>query len=255
LLHATAIAAQCIHGDPCPEVRALESSDCTAYHIFAARGSDSKYPGHLGHLMKLICDNIDDSCSYEDIIYPANSSQAGPNMWCKSAAIGVENGQAQMTEYSKRCPFPESKLILLGYSQGASVSLDILGGGGANVPWPVNPCEQQNNPALDRSTAPGANIVAAAVFGAVVRSGGQPYSVKGGAKYNGTSPRTDEHLLGLDQFANDGIIRDYCNNGDFVCARDSTPEDLNQHLNYFDLYTEEAAEWVVNTAQNTTGRS
>jgi hypothetical protein len=128
---ATTLAqnATCNPG-PCvgPEVIALESSDCQDYHVFLARGSDSGYPGHLGPLTKLICDGLGDSCGYENIIYPAKSQYRGPGAWCESAHAGAENGQAQLASYAERCP--DSKLILAGYSQGGSVSLDILGGGG-----------------------------------------------------------------------------------------------------------------------------
>lgn len=135
-----------------PEVVALESSDCDEYHIFLARGSDSAYPGHQGNLVKLICDGLGDDCGYENIIYPANSSFAGEGMWCKSAGIGATNGQAQLRAYAEKCP--ESKLIVSGFSQGASVMLDILGGGGG----PGFHCwDQPFNGPLSRSEVPGSN--------------------------------------------------------------------------------------------------
>lgn len=90
-------------------------------------------------------------------------------------------------------------------------------------------------------------VVAAAVFGPARRSAGQPYDVKGGEDFNGTMPRSEEQLAGLKQYAS--ILRDYCNNGDYVCAKGSQPEALENHLNYFDLYNEEAAEWIVGTAK------
>ena len=133
-LQATAVLAwnsTCKPGvGPCvgPEVVALETDECQKYHIFIARGSDSGYPGHQGPLVKLICDGLGGDCGYENIIYPANSSFAGDEAWCKSAHLGAVNGQRQMKEYAERCP--DSKLMVTGFSQGASVALDILGGGG-----------------------------------------------------------------------------------------------------------------------------
>lgn len=73
-------------------------------------------------------------------------------MWCKSAHIGATNGQKQMREYAERCP--DAKLILLGFSQGGSVALDILGGGG-DEPSEVMGCMQEGNPSLNRDESPG----------------------------------------------------------------------------------------------------
>jgi len=56
-----------------------------------------------------------------------------------------------MEDYAERCP--DAKLIVLGFSQGASVGLDILGGGGGDV----FECVQEDTPAMDRQTVPGKN--------------------------------------------------------------------------------------------------
>jgi hypothetical protein len=155
-LQAASVLAQnstCEPG-PCvgPEVVAWESSECQQYHIFIARGSDSSYPGHQGPLVNLICQELDD-CGYENIVYPANSSSTGPGNWCPSAHKGAVNGQQQLTDYAQRCP--NSKLILTGFSQGASVVLDILGGGGGG---PGFDCEwQEPNGPLDVTQLPGSN--------------------------------------------------------------------------------------------------
>lgn len=153
---AISILAEDVRCEPGPcvpsEVVALESSECQQYHIFIARGSDSSYPGHQGPLVKLICDQLED-CGYEDISYPANSSSTGPGNWCPSAHKGAINGQEQLNNYAQRCPY--SKLILTGFSQGASVVLDIIGGGGGG---PGFDCEwQEPNYPLSRSELPGWN--------------------------------------------------------------------------------------------------
>lgn len=134
------------------EILQFKSQDCRPFHVFVTRGSDEPYPGRLGNLTKEICSAIGtEDCGYEDVEYPAKSTAWGVDEWCKSAAKGASSGQAQMKAYSKKCP--NSKLILLGFSQGASVAQDILGGGGGQV----FECEQNANPALDASTAPGSN--------------------------------------------------------------------------------------------------
>lgn len=131
------------------EILAYQSSECSAYHVFVTRGSDEPYPGRLGNLTSEICKGVGEDCTFENIEYPAKSTAWGKEEWCKSAAKGAANGQAQVKAYAEKCS--DSKLILLGYSQGASVTQDILGGGGGAV----FECTQDSNPALDRSSSPG----------------------------------------------------------------------------------------------------
>jgi hypothetical protein len=135
------------------EIAKFQSDDCTPFHVFITRGSDEPYPGRLGNLTSQICDDIGGTkkCSYENIEYPAKSTAWGDEEWCKSAGKGAKAGQEQFKAYNEKCP--DSKLILLGYSQGASVAQDILGGGGG----PVFKCEQDENPAMDPTTGPGKN--------------------------------------------------------------------------------------------------
>lgn len=134
------------------EILKFQSDSCSSYHIFLARGSDEPYPGRLGNITREICKSIgSNDCTFENIKYPAKSTAWGKDEWCKSAGKGAAAGQSQMKSYSQKCP--NSKLILLGFSQGAAVAQDILGGGGGKV----FECEQQSNPALDPTTAPGSN--------------------------------------------------------------------------------------------------
>lgn len=126
------------------EILAYESSECTTFHIFVTRGSDEPYPGRLGNITKEICAGIgSEQCGFENVQFPAKSTAWGADVWCKSAAAGASNGQKQMKAYSKKCP--DSKLMMLGFSQGAAVTQDILGGGGGDV----FACTQDTNPALD----------------------------------------------------------------------------------------------------------
>ena len=103
--------------------------DCNDICIFNVRGSDEKYPGRGGSLLGSVCALVelnDLYCDYEDVVYPANISYSG--IFCELANTGAYAGAAQMTEYLQRCL--DSRLVLIGYSQGANVVGDILGGGG-----------------------------------------------------------------------------------------------------------------------------
>jgi len=55
-----------------------------------------------------------------------------------------------MAAYAALCP--HSKLIMAGYSQGAQIMTDILGGGGG---YSFNGCYQPETPPLNRTTSPG----------------------------------------------------------------------------------------------------
>jgi len=128
------------------DILAYQSSACTSFHIFIARGSDEPYPGRLGNLTKEICTGIGrEKCGFESIQYPAKSTAWGADAWCQSAAAGASNGQRQMKAYGEKCP--NSSLLLLGFSQGGAVAQDMLGGGGGAV----FACTQDNNPALDEA--------------------------------------------------------------------------------------------------------
>lgn len=133
----------------------LETSQCQPYHAFIFRGSNEPYPGRPGPFISAICSALDSSngdCGYENIIYPASLSvQSGgePGAICESMAKGARNGQQQLSDYAERCP--EAKLILVGYSQGASVLFDVLGGGGGEI----YDCVQEETPALSPDEAPG----------------------------------------------------------------------------------------------------
>ncbi|KAJ4376339.1 hypothetical protein N0V83_001622 [Neocucurbitaria cava] len=225
------------------EVLQYESSSCTPFHIFLSRGSDEPYPGRLGNITSEICATIGGTkaCGFESIQYPAKSTAWGVDVWCKSAAKGAANGQAQMKAYSEKCP--DAKLILLGFSQGGAVAQDVLGGGGGQV----FACDQATNPALDASKAPGANIVAAVTFGAVVRNHGQNFTIGEGVNYDGRRARTPEQLAALNKYSD--VLLDYCHYGDPMCAVGSEPESVEQHLNYFVQHNPEVIEWVAKMAK------
>ncbi|OAL54728.1 alpha/beta-hydrolase [Pyrenochaeta sp. DS3sAY3a] len=224
------------------EILQYQTQDCRPFHVFISRGSDEPYPGRLGNITHEICAAIGgEDCGFENVEYPAKSTAWGKDEWCKSAGKGAASGQAQMKAFSEKCP--DSKLILLGFSQGAAVAQDILGGGGGHV----FECDQAINPALDASTAPGKNVIAAVTFGAVVRSRDQNFTIGDTKNYDGKRARTPEQLKGLNQYAD--VLLDYCHYGDPMCAVGSTPEDVYVHLNYFEQHNDEVVRWVSGMAK------
>lgn len=119
--------------------------NCKDVHVFLAKGNNEPYPGRQGKLAGAICYGLD-SCDYEDIQY-YNPYEAD---YCTSVTEGARNGQSQVTAYAERCP--DSKLVLSGYSQGAQVVGDVLGGGGGVF---FHNCTQPVNGPLDPTTSPG----------------------------------------------------------------------------------------------------
>ncbi|CBX96139.1 hypothetical protein LEMA_P110580.1 [Plenodomus lingam JN3] len=221
-----------------------ESSDCKPFHIFLTRGSDEPYPGRLGNITKEICAGLGgDDCGFENVVYPARSTAWGADAWCKSAGTGAINGQNQMKSYSEKCP--DSKLMLLGFSQGAAVAQDMLGGGGGNV----FECTQDSNPALDQDI--GNKVVAAATFGSVVRNRDTNFTIGDGKPFDGRRARTPEQLSALAKYSD--VLLDYCHHGDPICAVGSTPESVEHHLDYFIQHNEEVTKWVVGMAKANQG--
>ncbi|KAI6326589.1 hypothetical protein MCOR34_000682 [Pyricularia oryzae] len=226
------------------------TSECQKYHIFSVRGSSEPYPGRMGPLIQSLCQDLgEDDCGYEDVRYPANSSYDGPGMFCESASTGARNGQRQMKEYSERCQ--DSGLILLGYSQGASVAGDILGGGGGFLFG----CDQPENPPLNRTSRPGSKIIAASTWGAVRHTANQTFNRGEGSSYDGVLPRSGAQLEAINQFSR--VYRDWCNFGDVICAVGSQGNirdeemDPQQHWNYFDGNNSDSArQWILDTARN-----
>lgn len=244
-LCASTALAVCTKLEDCPQYETLKTNDCQQFHHFLLRGSTSPYPGHVIETVAKVCDQLNTestphACGYEDIEYWAMN---GGDRWCKSAHEGAINGAAQMRNYTERCP--DSHLILMGFSQGGSVGLDVLGGGGGTL-WG---CDQESNPAMDISTAPGSKVAAALMYGPTRRSANQTWTVGGGEVSDGGAPRTAEQNAGLKPYADAGILREYCQPRDPICAPHTENTDMKFHLDYFDKYSDEASKWVIDLAK------
>jgi acetylxylan esterase len=261
LLHIASAAAICTNLSDCQQYAHLKTAECQPYHHFLARGSTSPYPGHLIETVGKVCERLNNkthpnACGYEDVEYAA---QNGGERWCQSAHEGALNAAAQMQNYTQRCP--DSRLIVMGFSQGGSVQLDVLGGGGGEL-WG---CMQDSNPGLDISSAPGSKsaypipilpqhqlltkltwpVAAALIFGATRRSSNQTWTRGGGSISDGVAPRTALQNAGLAPYADAGILREYCQPHDPICAPHTNDTKMSFHLDYFDKWGDEAAAWVV----------
>ncbi|RYP03672.1 hypothetical protein DL764_004977 [Monosporascus ibericus] len=214
-----------------PAVKAEERrANCDSVHVFLARGTNEPYPGRQSAVVSAICNGIS-NCGYEDITYPASTSPS----YCNSVEAGIIGGTSQISAYANRCP--NAKLVLSGYSQGAQLIGDILGGGGGDT---ALGCSTPINTGLNPFSSPGNKILAALLFGDPRHTANQAYNAASGAFSDGINPRTGTQLTSLNRFSN--VLRSWCLSGDFICARGGS--DPNAHTSYFNIFSIEAGYWV-----------
>ncbi|KAL8383371.1 hypothetical protein RB595_006901 [Gaeumannomyces hyphopodioides] len=209
--------------------RQMVTNSCADVHIFLGKGNNEPYPGRQGKLVSAICNGLS-SCDYEDI----QMQNMLEDEYCGAVTQGVTNGRAQIIAYNKRCP--DSKLVVSGFSQGGQVVGDIFSGAGSTA---FQGCVIPFIPALDITSAAGRQVAAVLTFGDVRHTAFQPYNYKSGATGWGLFPRSPDQLAKAINYA--GVWRDYCNAGDPVCAGGNV---VDEHLNYFDVDTPDAAAWV-----------
>ncbi|KAI0886542.1 carbohydrate esterase family 5 protein [Annulohypoxylon maeteangense] len=218
------------------------SGTCTDTHIFLSRGNNEPYPGRQGKLVEAICSGLS-SCDYEDIAF----DNALETEYCGAVEAGRKAGVAQITAYNKKCP--DSQLVVSGYSQGAHVLGDILGGGGGTF---FQDCTTPTTAGLGSGSAAGKKITAALLFGDVRHTASQSFNTLAGASISGLYPRSGDQLAGLNQFA--GVLRDWCQGDDPICAQGDGKRtyEVEHHLNYFDVYSGSAGDWVKSKLKTTT---
>jgi acetylxylan esterase len=156
------------------------------------------------------------SCDYEDIAYDAYSSD-----YCPSVAAGERLALQQINAYYAKCP--ESAIVLSGYSEGATV----MGNAGLTTTTSGVSC----------------NIAAVTLFGNPRHTADQPYNVLTGTAGQANSHRDAAGLARLASYT--PRLADYCNVDDLICATGLGADTVEAHTNYFELYSEEAAQYIA----------
>lgn len=82
------------------------------------------------------------------------------------------------------------------------------------------------------------------IFASTRHTAGQPFNTLTGANSNGLFPRDSAKLQNLATYGD--RLRDFCVVTDPICAGGDVVE---THLNYFDVFTEEAATWAKEMIQ------
>ncbi|KAF2022637.1 alpha/beta-hydrolase [Setomelanomma holmii] len=214
-LALSAVAAVAVaQGTTAPKLDA----PCADAVIFMARGNDAPYQdSRTFPFVDATCGKLrakGKTCDFIEVVFETMMN----GDFCDQIAEGVRNGQSQITAFNQKCPC--THLILNGFSQGAWITGEITTG-------------------LDNTSAPGNAIAAALLWGDVMHEANQPYNVLDGAGLQ-KSGRSADSLARLNRYA--PVLRSYCAKGDPICANGN---DVNQHLNYFELHTEDASTWAV----------
>jgi acetylxylan esterase len=226
------------HIDGIPSIPQV--TDCTDVHIFLAKGNNETEQGQRQlKLVDAICKATPSgvTCGHESIHFDNKYT----TVFCVSLEEGAPAGQKQLLDYNKKCP--DSKIIVAGYSQGAQVVGDVLGGGGGTF---FQDCVQKPNAGLDPASKDhtlGKQIVAVSLCGNTRHDAGQSYNELSGSPYNGLFPRTGALLDGLNKWSN--VLHDYCVTTDPICTNGTDAEATGEdHLSYFDVYSGQISGWM-----------
>jgi hypothetical protein len=209
---------------PAARAAAPPASGCAAVNLIVARAStEAAGEGVTQSLATQIVNSSKQAVSQEAVVYPATLTN-----YASSQSRGVTNAEQELTTAVHNCP--GQKEVLLGYSQGAEVSMDVVAGN-SEVGGSVSPV----------STAISGQVVAIANFGDPGHVVGQPWDL-GTATRPGLFQRSSAQLALLAAFGGSGKIAAWCDSNDPYCASGAN---LTVHLTYLNRYQNAAASFVL----------
>lgn len=200
------------------------ATTCTAVQIITARAS-TEQPGEgiTGALVTQIINASTQTITRASVTYPATLTN-----YNSSSLQGINALKTQLTTAVQSCP--SQKIVLAGYSQGAHVVLDVLGGGQGG--------------SLGAATAPiaasiASHVVAVVTFGDPRHVTNQAFDL-GTSTRNGLFPRSTTQLQVLGGFASK--IDAWCDANDTFCSSGNSTQ---VHLTYLNRYQNQAAQFVL----------
>jgi acetylxylan esterase len=201
---------------------ASSSTGCVAATVLAARAStEAPGAGTIGSLVKDIQASVSAAVSTSSVNYPATLTN-----YASSAAQGDSAMKSELTLIVDSCP--SEKVVIVGYSQGAQLVGDVLGGGGGG--------------SLGATSAPlpssiSSHIIAAIQFGDPRHLPNLSFDKGTDPGATGLFPRAASQSI--NGFA--GILQSYCDTGDPFCAGGFN---LSAHLDYDTKYDSSANTFV-----------
>jgi acetylxylan esterase len=224
LLLGSLVLGGCVAADDDAASTDQDITACAAVHIITARAStEAPGEGITGALIDQIIDTSNQSITRASVSYPATL-----NNYASSSAQGVTALKAQLTSQVQSCP--NQKIVLAGYSQGAHVILDVLGGGGGGSLGATTP---------PIATSISSHVVAAVSFGDPRHVINQAFDL-GTSRRNGLFPRTSGQLQTLAGFA--PKIEAFCDSNDTFCDSGFS---TNVHLTYLNRDQNAATAFVI----------
>jgi Cutinase len=200
------------------------ASGCAAVNLIVARAStEAAGEGVTQRLATQIVSSSKQTVSQEAVVYPATLGN-----YVSSESRGVTNAEQELMTAVRGCP--KQKEVLLGYSQGAEVSMDVITGN-SELTGAVSPV----------STAVSRHVVAIANLGDPGHVAGEPWD-RGTATLPGVFPRGSAQVALLAAFGGSSKIAAWCDAGDPYCASGNK---LTVHLTYLDRYQDAAASFVL----------
>ena len=208
---------------------ASSNSPCPTVNIIVARAStEAQGDGVIGALAEEIQKGVKATVSQQAVVYPAALTPYEPSVTAGDTAI-----KKQLEEEVSNCP--GQKIVLLGYSQGAQIVGDVLGGGGGNAKVDGAGDGPATPPASSAATS---KVIGVIQYGDPRRIPGQSFDVGSDKGAEGIFPRLKTQLL--TPFAED--IQSYCDTGDPFCAKG---DNLEAHLDYVEKYDKTADKFII----------
>ena len=195
-------------GQSAARAAAAPATGCADIELLVSRGTSE--PGTIGSL-SVVADAITRGTNKTVVTfgnpYPASFSFAS------STPAGVTELNQELAQQSAACP--NQRFVLLGYSQGAIVAGDVLGGGSFSRSAPIG-------------AAIGNKIVATVMWGDPRFNSVEPFDAGTFAKgVNGTFARPTGQLAAFDT-----RILDFCLGADGVCQGNGALRINAGHLSY-----------------------
>jgi acetylxylan esterase len=210
---------------PAAMAAAPPSSGCAAVNLIVTRAStEAQGEGITQALATQIVDDSTQTVSQEATVYPATLQN-----YASSESQGVTAIESELSSAVSSCP--NQKQVLLGYSQGAQASLDVISGN----------AEVSGGTAKAASSSLLSHITAIAVFGDPGHVVGTSWDL-GTSTTKGLFPRSSSQDAAIQSFGGSSKISAWCDANDEFC---SSGNSLQVHLTYLNRYQNAASSFVL----------